>query len=216
MTNTLYIGNKNYSSWSLRGWLPLKKAGVSFEESIIPLRQDDSQVRIRAVSEGWQVPVLKTDQGTIYDSLAISEWAAEQAPDLWPEDAQQRAAARSATALMHAGFRDLRMACPMNMKCIVSSPQEDKAALADAARINALWSRWLEVSGGPFLFGKWSIADAFYAPVVSRFVSWRLPVYDSGTRYIETMQADADYADWKSAGLAEKLIMVDIDKMMIG
>lgn len=208
---TVYIGNKNYSSWSMRGWLPLAKAGLAFDEVVIPLRTDASKAQINAVSPGGQVPALHVDDLRLYESIAIAEWAAEQAPDLWPQDAALRARARAAAALMHAGFRDLRMQCPMNMKVRNAAAPTDEAALADAARIDRLWQDWLAASGGPFLFGAWSIADAFYAPVVSRFITFSLPRSDVSQAYMDRMEAEPAYARWQAEALTERQTMPDID-----
>ena len=213
MPVTLYIGNKNYSSWSLRGWLAMKKSGVDFEEVTIPLRQDDSKSRINAVSMGGQVPALHADGVPVFDSLAIAEWAAEQNKLLWPHHPDMRAQARSAVALMHSGFAALRAACPMNMKITNGPKPNDEAALADAARIDRLWCDWLDMSEGPWLFGNWSIADAFYAPIVSRFVTWSLPASTTAQAYIELTEAETCYSEWKSAGLAESWTIPDIDRL---
>ncbi len=212
----IHIGNKNYSSWSMRGWLAVKKTGLAFEENIIPLRQPTSKAQILAVSPGEQVPALQLAGGTVSDSLAIAEWAAEQAPHLWPADPIRRAQARAATALMHSGFKDLRNVCPMNMKFEGCKTPVDDGALADAARIDKLWSGWLAASGGPFLFGDWSLADAFYAPVVSRFVTFSLPRSSVSQAYIEATVADPDYAEWRKDGLAETWTIPDVDAVCEG
>ncbi len=202
MKPTIYIGNKNYSSWSMRGWLPLKKAGIDFNEVVIPLDTPGFKEKISNVSPTRTVPALHAEGVEIGESLAIAEWVAEQAPDLWPRDPGARLEARSAAALMHSGFRNLRQACPMNMK--FRDCKTPEAALEDAAWVDKLWTQWLEKSGGPFLFGDWSIADAFYAPVVSRFVTYSLPRSATSQTYLDTMEAEPAFAQWKKVGLEEE------------
>lgn len=196
MTLKLYVGNRNYSSWSLRPWLVLEKSGLTYEDEVIPLDVPGYKQAILNVSPAGTVPVLHVNGVAIYESLAIAEWIADQTSHLWPSDPIIRAKARAAAALMHSGFFDLRAACPMNMRRRDCACTTDEGALADAARIDAFWLDWLRASGGPFLFGDWSIADAFYAPVVSRFVTYSLPRSNASKAYIEAMEADPAYAKW--------------------
>ena len=203
MTLKLYVGNRNYSSWSLRPWLVLEKSGLTYEDEVVPLDVPGYKQAILNVSPAGTVPVLHVEGAVIYESLAIAEWIAEQAPHLWPSDPITRAKARAAAALMHSGFFDLRAACPMNMRRRDGVRTTDEGALADAARIDGFWQDWLGVSGGPFLFGDWSIADAFYAPVVSRFVTYSLPRSDASQAYLDRTETDAAYAKWLSMANAE-------------
>jgi glutathione S-transferase len=171
----LVIGNKNYSSWSLRPWLAMRAVGLEFSESVIPLDHDDTRSRILARSPAGRVPVLRDGDVIVWESLAICEYIAEANPALWPEDATARAAARAVAAEMHAGFMELRKAMPMNCRRapakISTTPEID----ADIARVFDIWRdcRTRFGADGDFLFGAFSIADAMFAPVVSR-----LHVYD--------------------------------------
>jgi glutathione S-transferase len=172
MRAKLYVGNRNYSSWSIRGSLLVRHSGLACDEIVIPLDRDDSTARIAAVSPSGRVPVLHADGIVVWDSLAIAEYLHERRPSagLWPRDAAARALARSVSAEMHAGFGALRSQMPMDMRGRHSVPLTDELA-ADIARIDAVWCGCRAAYGGDgeFLFGAWSAADAMYAPVVSRF-----------------------------------------------
>ncbi len=148
---TLYLGNKNYSSWSLRGWLAAKLSGIAFDEILIPLYRPESQSRILAVSPAGRVPVLRHGDVTVWDSLAIGEYLAELVPQkrLWPDDRHMRAEARAVAAEMHSGFASLRAQLPMNMRRDRPPPRIDAGAEADIARIQAMWSRCRSAYGGP-------------------------------------------------------------------
>jgi len=192
----LYIGNKNYSSWSLRAWLLLRQAGIAFTER--QLRLDwtlDSQFKrtLLAIAPSGRVPLLVDDDGfAVWDSLAIAETIAELHPEkrLWPVDRRQRARARSLCAEMHSGFTALRNRCPMNIEA--SLPEVGRRVATewpdvadDLRRIDAMWSEQLEASGGPFLFGEFGIVDAYYAPVCSRVRSYALPLGAAALGYVE-------------------------------
>lgn len=211
----LYIGNKNYSSWSLRPWLLMRQTGILFDE--VKLRFDDPS-RPKAFTEQalrlsptGRVPVLE-DQGLwIWDSLAIAEYLAERFPDkaLWPEHTQARALARCLCAEMHSGFGALRQHFPMNMELAdpTIGPRvlaRESAAAADLARIDQLFQTTLAQSTGPLLFGRFSIADAYFAPVVSRIRSYGLPVSETSTRYMNAVWALPALQEWLQAGLAER------------
>ncbi|ACT58443.1 glutathione S-transferase family protein [Hirschia baltica] len=216
MNVKLYIGNKNYSSWSLRPWLCLKKAGIAFEEEIIPLDVPGFKEKILSVSSAGTVPILVVDGVVITESLAIAEWAAEQDPSLWPKDALTRAEARAAASLMHAGFSSLREYCPMNIRAKSSAAAND-AALADARKIEAFWTGWLNkyaTDEKPFLFGEWSIADAFYAPVVARFETYHLPRSPLAQKYINAMKAEEAFSAWSVAAQAESWSIEETDKYL--
>jgi glutathione S-transferase len=183
----LYIGNKNYSSWSLRAWLLMRQSGIEFAER--PLRLDWSEGSpfkntLLALAPTGRVPLLVEDDGfVVWDSLAIAEYLAERFPEkrLWSADRRQRARARSVCAEMHSGFTALRNRCPMNIEASLPAVgarcrDEWPEVTADLRRIDAMWSEALAESGGPFLFGAFSIADAFYAPVCARIRTYALPV----------------------------------------
>jgi glutathione S-transferase len=168
----LVIADKNYSSWSMRPWVLMKHFGIEFEEILIRLAQDDTAARISQFSPSGRVPALIIEQDrVVWDSLAIAEALAERYPQhaLWPRDAAARAHARSVSAEMHSGFGALRNAMPMNIRAHLPGQGATPEALADVARIDALWSECLAQYGGPFLFGEFTIADAMFAPVAMRF-----------------------------------------------
>ncbi|MBY0563511.1 MAG: glutathione S-transferase family protein [Hyphomonadaceae bacterium] len=204
----LYIGNKNYSSWSMRPWLALKWGGIAFEEQLIPLGGEgygQSQIAaVRAVSPSGRVPSLHVDDAVIHESIAICEWAAEQAPSLWPADAITRAEARSAAAEMHAGFAALRRDLSMNIRRRLSSqPAWPQDTQADLAQLNALWDRLYAKHGGPFLFGARSIADAMYAPVATRLRTYGVPLHAAAKSFCDAIFADATFQAWERAAEAE-------------
>ncbi|WP_203292988.1 glutathione S-transferase family protein [Maricaulis parjimensis] len=198
----LHIGNKRYSSWSLRAWLVLRKAGIEFEENMVPLHGDDLRQRLSALSPGHTVPVLEWQGGVFWDSLAIAEWAAEQAPHLWPRDAQQRALARSATARMHSSFMALRGQCSMDLARTPKAIGLKEETRADIATIQALWNDVASMDG-PFLFGTYSIADAFFTPVADRFRAYDIPLHASAQAYCDALLSDPDFLDWRKDALVE-------------
>jgi len=209
MKPQLLIANKNYSSWSLRGWLALRHAGVDFDEQIVLLDQPDTKSRIAAFSPSGRVPALKDGGLLIWDSLAIAEYAAEKAPELWPGEVKTRALARAVAAEMHSGFMALRSAMPMNLRAAGRKVELTPAILADIDRIERVWTdcRARFGEGGPWLFGQWSVADAMYAPVATRFVTYdvhRPGVFDD---YIATVFGDPAFQEWKQAALAETEIV---------
>jgi len=204
----IVVGNKNYSSWSLRAWLLVKKLREPFEEIVIGLDRPDTAENIKKHSPSGRVPVLVSGNLTVWDSLAIGEYLAETYPacNLWPKDAAARALARSISAEMHSGFQALRTHCPMNMRERIQqdTPRE---ALDDAARVRAIWTSTREQygSGGPFLFGGFTIADAMYAPVVSRFHTYGLPLTGTAAAYAEAVWNDPDFQAWYEAARTETL-----------
>jgi glutathione S-transferase len=203
---TIVVGNKNYSSWSLRGWLMLRKTGQKFEEVVVPLDQPDTAASIKKYSPSGRVPVLLDGDVTVWDSLAIGEYLAEKHPaaKLWPQDRASRALARSISAEMHSGFVALRTHCPMKMRERIQqgTPPE---ALADAARVQDIWNSTLQKHGGPFLFGSFTIADAMFAPVVSRFRTYSLPLSGPAVAYAEAVWNDPDFQVWYEAARTETL-----------
>ena len=206
----LHIGNYNYSSWSLRPWLVLKKAELPFTVNVIDLDIPGYKNKLLALSDAGTVPVLQVGEDKIPDSLAISEFAAKCVPNLWPKDPAQRAKARAVTEKMHTGFEAIRREAPMNLRRRTSKPVPQDC-LDDAAEIDALWSECLSQHDGPFLFGDWSIADAFYAPVTTRFASYDLPRSVRSDTYISEIMSDPDYLEWESLAFAEKHILPETD-----
>jgi glutathione S-transferase len=209
---TIVIGDKNYSSWSLRPWLALKQCGVPFEEERIRLRQPESKAAIFRHSPSGKVPALKTDVGVICDSLAIVEYLAEQHPEarLWPEDRGARAAARAVSAEMHSSFAALRNDMPMDLLSRLPMPELSEALEANIGRVVAIWqeTRARFGQGGPFLFGDFTNADAMYAPVATRFRTYGVPLDrygDDGTaaRYVDTLYAMPAMAEWTRGAEAE-------------
>lgn len=170
-------GNLNYSSWSIRALLMVRHLRLDIEEEIVPLDFPDTTARLAEISPTRRVPLLIWDDETVWDSLAIIEWLADRFPDqrVWPEDRKQRAQARAVSAEMHSGFPDLRRSCPMDIRSRHGRPEMSEALANDIARVDAIWKDALEASGGPYLFGEWSAADAVYAPVVTRFQTYDLP-----------------------------------------
>ncbi|MDB5510973.1 MAG: Glutathione S-transferase domain [Enterovirga sp.] len=204
---TLVIANKCYSSWSLRPWLLLKQLGIAFDEVVIPLGQPDTADRIRRYSPAGRVPVLIDGAATVWDSLAIVEYAAERWPqaEVWPAEASARALARSVSAEMHSGFQALRSACPMNLGKRFGPRDRGAAVARDVARIDALWTdaRARFGGGGPFLFGAFSAADAMYAPVVTRLDTYSVEVSPVARAYVEAVLALPSFRVWREAALAE-------------
>ncbi|HYG91878.1 MAG TPA: glutathione S-transferase family protein [Azospirillum sp.] len=204
---TLMIGNKAYSSWSLRPWLALRHIGVPFAEILVPLRQPGSKARILQHSPSGRVPALKHGERTVWDSLAICEYLAEVFPDamLWPDDAYARAVARSVSAEMHSGFVDLRTNMPMDLKERHPGAGRTEGCLADIARIAEIWrdARARFGQEGPYLFGRFSIADCMYAPVVTRFETYGVDLDPVCRAYADAVLALPSLRDWTDAARAE-------------
>ncbi len=211
MALTLVIGNKNYSSWSLRPWIAMKVAGLAFDERLIPLYEPGSRERILSYSPAGKVPILIDGQRRVWESLAILEYLAEAFPAarLWPADAGARAHARAIAAEMHAGFAALRRACPMNLWLPPRPRPQGEDVMADVARIEAMWRDCRARYGrdGPFLFGAFGAADAMYAPVVARFHHYGLPVGADTRAYMEAVMALPAWHAWREAALQEPWIM---------
>ena len=211
----LYIGNKNYSSWSMRPWVLLQQVGIPFEEVMVNFDSfaADSQFKrtIKDINPVGKVPVLVHDGLAIWDTLAIAEYLAEQFPEkhLWPQDRSARARARCICAEMHSGFMGLRSACPMNIEAhlpdVGALALRDKPAVrADLERICSLWGGLLQAHGGPMLFGDFTIADAFFAPVVMRLKTYALPVPLEIAAYIDRVCALPGVKAWIDDALAEQ------------
>jgi len=199
---TLHIGNKNYSSWSLRPWLVLRKAELPFTENRIPLYVPGAKEKLLQLSSAGTVPVLQIDEDMIPDSLAICEWAAKCVPNLWPKDKSDRLAARAFCQQMQDDFTAFRTAAPMNLRRRTQAKMP-KAAVDDAARMQSRWQDLLGEHDGPFLFNDWSIADAFATPFATRFVSYRIPRDPRADTYISELMADEDFLEWEMAGVVE-------------
>ncbi len=205
----LIIGNKNYSSWSFRPWLAMKVAGIAFEETVISLDAKDFKERVTALSGAGKVPVLIDGEIRIGESLAILEYLAERFPAalLWPRDVAARAQARAIAAEMHAGFMALRRHLPMNMWRPVKARALDAGTATDVARIDAIWSACLRASGGPFLFGAFSAADAMYGPVVSRFYTYAVEVSAAARDYMRAFMALPAWSEWREAARREPWVL---------
>lgn len=205
---TLVIGNKNYSSWSLRPWLILKQAAIPFTEIRIPLYAGDWRERVLQHSPSGKVPALEHDTVKIWDSLAICEYLAELFPEkqLWPANVTARAEARAVSAEMHSGFQALRQNMSMNVRRRMPGRGRTPEVTADIERITAMWNdcRRRYAAGGSFLFGRFSIADAMYAPVVLRFQTYEVPVVGAAGEYMQTLLALPALQEWIAAAHAEK------------
>jgi glutathione S-transferase len=203
---TLYIGNRRYSSWSLRGWLAVRLAQLDVAEVLIPFSRPGPTPEIARLSPNGLVPFLEHRGARVWESLSVCDYCAEVSPDLWPEDRIARAHARSIAAEMHAGFRGLRQAMWMNLGRDFSGLGRTPEALSDIARIEAMWAhtRHLYGTGGPFLFGAaFTAADAMYAPVVTRFLTWQ-PELSAETRiYCAAVRSHPLVDAWYAAAAAE-------------
>ena len=212
MALTLVIGNKNYSSWSMRPWVALKAFGIPFNEILVPLYTGDADKRrILGFTQSGKVPALIDGDITVWDSLAIIEYLAERFPDahIWPQDRGGRARARSISAEMHSGFMALRNECGLNLHRPVGAKPLSDEAKANIARIQQIWTdcRQRHAGEGPYLFGAFSAADAMYAPVVHRFHTYAIEVTPPVREYMDTMQANAAIKEWTEAALAETLVI---------
>ncbi|MEK1871953.1 MAG: glutathione S-transferase family protein [Rhizobium altiplani] len=206
---TLYIGNKNYSSWSLRPWIAMTAAGIPFEEVLVPFDFPAGNPRFREFSPTGQVPVLQHGDVRVWQSLAIIEYVAELFPEagIWPKERGKRAVARAVSMEMLAGFRALRSACPMNIRRPKGKIALADGVMADVARIETIWRDLRAHSGGPFLSGGFSGADAMFAPVVSRFEVYDLVSAGDTLSYIAAIKAHPAWKKWEEAARAEPWIV---------
>jgi glutathione S-transferase len=208
---TLVIGNKNYSSWSLRPWIAMKVAGIPFSETVISLDAPDFKQRIQALSPTGKVPVLADGDMHVWESLAIIEYLADKFPKagLWPADPAARAHARTIAAEMHAGFQSLRRHCPMNVWRPVQPRELTPEVSQDVKRIDDMWGDCRARFGknGPFLFGAFTAADAMYAPVVSRFHTYGIDVSAVARAYMKAVMALPAWAEWSAAARQEPWVL---------
>jgi glutathione S-transferase len=211
----LIVGNKNYSSWSMRAWVLMKQAGIPFEETALRFDGFDAGSSFkRAVTQltpTGKVPVLMDGDLAIWDTLAIAEYLAEQFPEkrLWPAERAARARARSVCAEMHAGFTGLRSHCPMNIEASLAEAgaliwRDQAAVRSDVARLLAMWQGLLAEHGGPLLFGDFSVADAYFAPICTRLKTYALPMTPTIAAYVERVLALPGVQAWTEAALAER------------
>jgi glutathione S-transferase len=211
----LYIGNKLYSSWSLRPWMLMTTIGVPFTEEVIPLRHGDTSDRILKHSPSGKVPCLVDGDIKIWESLAICEYLHDKFPDrgVWPKDIKARAHARAVASEMHAGFQALRNACPMNLGKTFKTPAMTADVQANVKRIEALWAdaRVNFGQGGAFLYGAFCAADAMYAPIVTRLATYQIPVSAETRRYMDTVQAHPAFVAWRDSALAEPWSLPDYE-----
>ncbi len=215
----LYIGNKNYSSWSLRPWLLMKQSGIAFEEKRLRLSWDDNSAfkkTLLGLAPSGRVPLLVDDGFAVWDSLAIAEYLAERFADknLWPVPARARARARSLCAEMHSGFGALRSTFGMNLEASLPEVgermlRENADAARDLKRIDAMWQEALEASGGPFLFADFSIADAYFAPVCTRIRTFALPAGQPAQDYVARVLSLPAFREWERDALAEHDFLVE-------
>jgi len=206
----LIIGNKAYSSWSLRGWLAVKQSGLPFEEITVPMFDEAWDKRTQGdefAPSGGKVPILWDDKTVIWDSLAIVEWLADRTDRAryWPRDDTARGMARSMAAEMHSGYPNLRRELSMNVRKQFPTPKLDDPVKTEIARIFELWAqaRARHGTGGPYLFGTFGAVDIMFAPVVTRFVTYDIPVDAVGQEYMATIQALPAFQDWKAAAMKE-------------
>ena len=211
---TLYIGNKNYSSWSLRGWLMVKASGIAFEEILIRLRQSNTKAEVLRHSPSGRVPALVHGDISVWESMAIGEYLAELFPDanLWPRNRAARAVARSVSTEMHAGFTPLRNHFPMNVRSSFPNRASTPEVQADIDRITAIWHdcRTRFGKGGPFLFGDhFTNADAMYAPVVSRFRTYKVDLDRGAQAYCDAVWSLPPMQEWAAAAKNEPWVIED-------
>lgn len=209
----LVIANKLYSSWSLRPWLVLSAFDVPFEEVLIPLRTSESRGMVLEYSPSGKVPALIDGDIRVWESLAIIEYLAEKFPEfaIWPRDAQARAHARSISNEMHAGFQAIRQACPMHLGARFATPPLTEPIRASIDRIEDIWSeaRNRFAGGQSFLYGAFSAADAMYAPVVTRFDTYQIPVREATRAYMDAVLAHPSFKAWRAAALVEPWRIAD-------
>jgi glutathione S-transferase len=220
----LVIANKAYSSWSLRPWLLMKVLDIPFTEDLVPLDTPEFRPRVSSYQAGSTVPILVDGDVTVWESVAILDYLAERFPDrpVWPAERRARALARSISCEMHAGFRALRQACPMNVRKRYAHRDRGEAVAKDVARILHLWRQARDMHGarhgGPFLFGHFSAADAMYAPVVTRLQTYSIPVDGPMRTYMDAVLDLPAFREWQKAGMEESWIVAhdEADEPVVG
>jgi len=208
MALTLHIGNKRLSSWSLRPYLVLARSGLPFETNLVFLDRDDTPAKLAAVSPTKKVPVLVDGTTHVWESIAIAEYIHELAPaaKLWPDDRAARARARAIAAEMHSGFTELRSNMPMDLCASKPGVGHTPGAMADVARVQTIWHDALAASGGPFLFGHFTIADAMYAPVATRFATYGVAVDATSRAYMAALEAMPELQSWRADAAREPMV----------
>ena len=207
----LIFANRNYSSWSLRAWLVLKHFGIPFDEDLVLLSGEGWQQALRKKSPSGRVPVLIDGEAVVPETIAIIEYLNDKYPakGIWPSDRLRRAQARSISAEMHGGFATLRDAAPMNLRASHPGKVDADLVARDLRRIEEIWGDFTAESGGPFLFGKFSGADAMFAPVATRIRTYALPVSDAAMEYVEAIYALPAFQEWLAEAIKEPWIVED-------
>ena len=207
----LIFANRNYSSWSLRAWLVLKHFGIPFDEELVLLSGEGWQEKIRKKSPSGKVPVLIDGEATVHETIAIIEYLHDKYPakGIWPSARLERALARSVSAEMHGGFAALRKAAPMNLRASHPGKVDFDPIAADLRRIEQIWGDLTSDSGGPYLFGKFTAADAMFAPVATRIRTYELPVSDTAMEYVETIYALPAFQEWLAEAVKEPWTVED-------
>ena len=209
----LLIGNKVYSSWSLRPWIVMRAKGIPFDETLVQLRTEDTPERIRKFSPSGKVPCLVDGPITVWETLAIMEYLAEKFPDksIWPANSAARAHARAISSEMHAGFVNLRSHCPMVVTQRFAAKPLPDGVQADVARITSIWTeartKFADKAAGPFLYGAFSAADGMYAPVVTRLQTYSIAVDPSSRTYMDAVLSDPAYREWLAAAAQEPWVL---------
>ncbi len=211
----LHIGNKNYSSWSMRPWLVLRKSELPFSENLILLDVPGFKDKLLALTDAGTVPVLQIGDDHLPDSLAISDWLSQAVPNLWPKNPKDKEQAKALCKQMQDDFADFRNHAPMNLRRRTRTKMP-KSCIEAAARLDAVFADLLSRHDGPFLFGDWSIADAFATPYATRFVSYDIPRSTKTDTYISELMSDEDYLDWEADALIEVWKLPDTDMVYGG
>ncbi len=215
---TLFIGNKNYSSWSLRAWLLMKHFGIGFEERSVSVAGRDYNAALKPLAGNARVPCLHDDGFQVWESIAIAEYLAERHPAIWPADVRARARARSISAEMHAGFTQLRSAMPMNIKLKLKGKTPTPEVQRDIDRVIEIWTEartQFATADGPYLFGAFSAADAMYAPIVWRLHVYNVPLPEVAAQYSSAMLAHPAMIEWHAAAIAETEAHAHFDKLAV-
>jgi glutathione S-transferase len=207
----LIFANRNYSSWSLRAWLVLKHFGIPFDEELVQLSGEGWRENIRRKSPTGKVPVLIDGEAVVPETIAIIEYLNDKYPakGIWPSQRLERAQARALAAEMHGGFTALRSAAPMNLRASHPGKVDFDSVAADLRRLETIWGDWTAESGGPYLFGKFTAADAMFAPVATRIRTYDLPVSDAAAEYVEAIYALPAFQEWLTEALKETWVVDD-------